>query len=372
MDLIKKISFCLLLSLLGGVFNLNAQDSWTDSESMIKAMEWQEQHPIFAIAPTDWTNGVYYTGVTKAYQATKDQRYLAALKTMGYRNQWNPSSRVYHADDICIAYSYLFINTTRHNLVDLSPTKEWLDKHLFQPNIWNENKGKGDQKILWWWADALFMAPPVISFYAKLTGEKKYLDAMNIHYKETYDLLFDHDENLFARDLRYVWKGNEKDIKEANGKKVFWSRGNGWVIGGLALILEQMPKNYENRPFYENLFKTMAGRLKEIQDKDGLWRTSLLSPESYNHGEVSGSGLFIFAIAWGINNGLLSKNEYKPVVTKAWKALRECQNDEGIVGWVQNIGASPEPANKDSWQNFGTGAFLLAGSEMLKLKSSEQ
>lgn len=38
------------------------------------------------------------------------------------------------------------------------------------------------------------------------------------------------------------------------------------------------------------------------------------------------------------------------------------------TGRVQNIGASPEPADADSWQNFGTGAFLLAGSEILKLE----
>ncbi len=132
-----------------------------------------------------------------------------------------------------------------------------------------------------------------------------------------------------------------------------------------------MPDDYEHRSFYENLLKTMAARLKEIQHEDGLWRTSLLSPESYNNGEVSGSGFFTFALAWGVNNGLLDKNEYGYVVSKAWKALRKCQNKEGMVGFVQNIGDSPKPADKDSWQNYGTGAFLLAESEMLKLQNNK-
>jgi rhamnogalacturonyl hydrolase YesR len=343
---------------------------WSDTQAMVKAMEWQEQHPIYALAPTDWTNGAYYIGVTKAYQSTKDQRYLAALKNMGYKNEWKPCYRTHHADDIAISYSYLFVHTTRAGLVDLEPTKNWLDKHLLEPNDWNNLQEKGNQPTLWWWCDALFMAPPVIAYYSQLTGEGKYLEAMHKYYKETYDLLFDKEEKLFARDLRYVWKGDAKDIKEANGEKVFWSRGNGWVIGGLALILEHIPGDYEHRSFYEDLFKTMAARLKEIQHEDGLWRTSLLSPESYNHGEVSGSGFFTFALAWGMNNGLLDKNEYQPVVTKAWKALRECQNEEGMVGWVQNIGDSPKPADKDSWQNYGTGAFLLAGSEIIKLEKN--
>lgn len=111
----------------------------------------------------------------------------------------------------------------------------------------------------------------------------------------------------------------------------------------------------------------MAAKIKEVQHSDGLWRTSLLSPESYDHGEVSGSGFYTFALTWGINNGILNKKEYTPVVTKAWNALQKCQKENGMVGWVQDIGASPEPASADSWQNFGTGAFLLAGSEILKL-----
>jgi rhamnogalacturonyl hydrolase YesR len=128
-----------------------------------------------------------------------------------------------------------------------------------------------------------------------------------------------------------------------------------------------MPKDYKHRPFYVNLYQEMAGKILEIQPENGLWHTSLLSPESYSHGEVSGSGFHTFALAWGINNGLLEASKYKPAVTKAWKALAESQHENGMIGWVQNIGAFPEPASKDSWQNFGTGAYLMAGSEILKL-----
>lgn len=128
-----------------------------------------------------------------------------------------------------------------------------------------------------------------------------------------------------------------------------------------------MPPGYEHRPFYEELFQKMASRILALQPPDGLWRTSLLSPESFDHGEVSGSGFYTFSLAWGINNGLLDRSTCEPAVRKAWKEIRKCQQKSGMVGWVQNIGASPEPASKDSWQNFGTGAFLMAGSEMLKL-----
>ncbi len=56
----------------------------------------------------------------------------------------------------------------------------------------------------------------------------------------------------------FLWTGKDTDMKEPNGNRIFWSRGNGWVLGGLALILQDMPKNYKHRAFYETLFKDMA------------------------------------------------------------------------------------------------------------------
>ena len=49
--------------------------------------------------------------------------------------------------------------------------------------------------------------------------------------------LYDKEEHLFYRDHRYFAK------REANGKKVFWGRGNGWVLGGLVEILQALPKD---------------------------------------------------------------------------------------------------------------------------------
>lgn len=338
--------------------------------SMVKALEWQEAHPIMAESPTDWTNGAYYTGVARAHHSTKDMIYLAALKNQGYWNDWKTYDRIYHADDIAISYSYLYVdmNGARKNFVDLKPTKTFLDEHLRKPNQWSAGTDKNKMKnILWWWCDALFMAPPVITLYAKHKNQPEYIDEMHKYYLETYNQLYDKEEHLFARDLRFVWNGTSEDRKEENGKKIFWSRGNGWVIGGLALILEDMPKDYKHRSFYVELYKEMAAKLLKIQSKEGLWTTSLLSPESYGHGEVSGSGFHTFALAWGINNGFLDK-KYKPAVIKAWDAIKKCQHEDGRVGWVQNIGFDPRPADADSWQNYGTGAFLLAGSEILKLE----
>jgi unsaturated rhamnogalacturonyl hydrolase len=335
--------------------------------AMVQAMQWQELNPKYGKGPTDWTNGAYYTGVMRAHKATQNPVFEKAMIDMGKRLNWKTHDRFFHADDVAISAAYIYLTKLGNKEVNLAPTDTWIKEHLYSPQDWKEGKGNSEQKMLWWWCDALFMAPPVLVNYASLKNDPKYLDEMHKYYSQTYEYLFDKEEKLFYRDNRFFIKGEATDKREPNGKKIFWSRGNGWVIAGLALILDDMPKNYVHRPFYENLYKTMAARIKGLQPADGLWRTSLLHPEGFEHGEASGSGFHTFALAWGINKGLLPKNTYQPVVEKAWKALAECQKPDGMVGWVQAIGFDPKPADKDSWFNFGTGAFLLAGSEMLKM-----
>jgi hypothetical protein len=214
----------------------------------------------------------------------------------------------------------------------------------------------------WGWCDALFMAPPVWARLAKITGEQKYLRFMDQEFHATYDLLWDEEENLFWRDSSFFPK------REKNGKKVFWARGNGWVIGGLALMIPDLPKNWEGRDFYVNLFKKMAASLKDLQRPDGTWSMGLLgSPEHYPAIETSGTSFITYALAWGINQGILDRSTYEPVVFKAWNALAECVSDEGLLGYVQPIGAAPGESYADKTEEYGIGAFLAAAAEIYKL-----
>jgi rhamnogalacturonyl hydrolase YesR len=182
-------------------------------------------------------------------------------------------------------------------------------------------------------------------------------------------MLYNQDEHLFARDAAYLWNEAGEGKKESNGKKIFWSRGNGWVMGGLVQILTDLPKDHPSRGFYTTLYQQMSARLLQLQQPDGLWRSSLLDPDAYPGGEGSGSGFDCYALAWGINQGILDKQQYLPAVQKAWVSLNKLVSPEGRVGWVQPIGADPRrDFSADSWEVYGTGAFLLAGSEVIKLK----
>ena len=118
---------------------------------------------------------------------------------------------------------------------------------------------------------------------------------------KTTDYLYDRTEHLYYRDSRYF------DQREKNGRKVFWSRGNGWVIAGLARMLQDMPADYRGRDRYEQLFRDMAGAVLAAQSADGYWRSSLLDPDSRPNPETSGTGFFVFALGWGVTQGLLDR-----------------------------------------------------------------
>ncbi len=361
------LSILLVFMLLGMTgFSKNKLDKCFKpkeiKKAMITAAIWQLANPKHELY--DWTNGAFYAGVSAAYQTTKNKKLLNAMIEMGEKNQWKPGPRLQHADDHAICQTYIDVFRIKKDQKMIVPFIEQMDKFLETPF-----QTKGIQQITWWWCDALFMAPPAMVKLSMTTGDKKYMEKSDELFHECYNLLYDKEEHLFARDLGYVIKGDQNDRHEANSKKIFWSRGNGWVMGGLALILNELPKDYKERAFYEKVYKEMAEKIASLQQEDGLWRASLLDPASYPGGEASGSGFYTYALAWGINNGLLNKDTYLPVVQKAWKGMNNLIQPDGHVGWCQPIGADPKKNfTADSWEVYGTGAFLLAGSEVIKLK----
>lgn len=332
-------------------------------KSMNTAAEWQLSNPKHKLY--DWTNGAFYAGLFAAWETTGSRKIYSAMMDMGRQNGWKPGPRLHHADDHVICQTYLDLYRVERKKEMISPFVETMDKFMATPF-----SPKGIEKITWWWCDALFMAPPAYVKLGNVLNDSRYHDLNDRLFTECYDLLYDKEEHLYARDIRYKWdETGIETIKESNGKKIFWSRGNGWVLAGLARVLEELPADYPLRGFYEKNFREMAQRIASLQQSDGLWRASLLDPEAYPGGEASGSGFFCYAMAWGINNGILDKNIFLPVVEKAWIGINHLIQPDGRVGWVQPIGADPRKNfNAESWEVYGTGAFLLAGSEVIKLK----
>lgn len=363
----KKQIFISILILLSCFVSLNAQNTNLFEKNAIKAKmlkvaDWQlknPKHPLY-----DWTNGAFYAGVFAAYETTKSPEIMKALLEMGEKNNWQIGRRFDHADDIVISQTYIDLYRIKKDKKMIQPTIDAIKKIQTEPS--NEVEKHG---IIWWWCDALFMAPPTLAKLGKTLNDKTYYDLNDKYFMETYDRLWDNEEKLFFRDIGYVINEKGEGKREANGKKIFWSRGNGWVTGGLVRLLKELPKNHPKYAFYLNLYKDMMDRVLSIQQEDGLWRASLLDPQSYPGGESSGSGFYLYSMAWGVNNKILDKNKFNPAIKKGWISLNSLVHEDGKVGWTQPIGADPRRNfDKDSWEVYGAGAYLLAGSEIIKLK----
>lgn len=306
----------------------------------------------------EWNCAVLYAGMYQFSTISDDPKYVNWLKKIGDRNDYKLFRRLYHADDQAVGQFYLNLYEDYKEEKMIKPTQVGFD------SIIESTKAS---KYLWHWSDALFMAPPVWARLSKETNDLKYVEFMNIQYRMTYDKLWDKKAQLFYRDKSY-FKSREK-----NGEKTFWSRGNGWVFGGLALMIPDFPKNWEHTVFYTTIFKELAETLLNEQRKDGTWSASLLADEKdYPNKETSGTAFFTFGLAWGINNGILDAEIYTPVMLKSWESLMSCVNKDGMLGYVQPVGAAPGESFKDYTELYGSGAFLAAGTEVYKFYKNQE
>lgn len=314
-----------------------------------------------------WTNAALYVGMADFAELVEQKdgkdTYYKWLKKVAGRNHYQLGKWMYHADFIAVAQAYIDLYKKYKNERILYHTLARTDWVIANPSksTLELDYRKIETLDRWSWCDALFMAPPVYAKLYSLTGDEKYIDFLNKEYKATYDYLFDKEENLFYRDCRYFGK------KEANGEKVFWGRGNGWVLAGLSEILQVIPKGDENREFYEELYLKLAKRVAGLQCNDGYWHASLLDPESYPSPETSATGMIVYALAYGVNEGLLDKDTYKPVIMKGWRAMTDAVLPDGKLGYVQQIGADPQYVTSDMTEVYGVGAFLLSGCQVYKL-----
>ena len=332
--------------------------------------DWQMEHfDLVKHHHLDWTNGALYSGMMAWSKVSEDQKYLRWLENLGWRYGWQPHKRMYHADDVVVCQMYLDMYRMKENQENsyriLGPTLARINYVLDHPSraILELDYSNATTLERWSWCDALFMAPPVYVKLAKIMNDDRYLEYMDKEFKVTYDYLYDQEDHLFYRDHRYF----PDKIREANGKKVFWGRGNGWVMGGLVAILKDLPKNSTYRPFYEQLFRDMADKIAKCQDITGFWHASLLDPESFPNPETSSSAFFTYALAYGINAGLLDQGIYEPIVRQGWMALVAAVHPDGKLGWVQPIGQDPKEVTYSMTEVYGVGAFLLAGTELLQL-----
>ena len=327
------------------------------AKAMRKVADWQLKisQPYF---DRIWTWSALYTGFMAASESLHDPKYRDAMMEMSKKFDWQLRSHLPDADNQSVAQTYLELYLQEKDPAMLRPTQTELDAILAAPR---ETTVPGKENA-WWWCDALFMAPPVWSRMYAATGDQKYIAYLDEEWAKTSGRLYDTQEHLYARDASYLTR------TEANGKKMFWSRGNGWVMAGTVRTLQYLPKDDPARAKYIAQFKEMAARVAALQGPDGLWRAGMLDPDDYDQPEASGSAFFAYALAAGINQGWLDAKVYRPVIDKAWAGLLHHVYADGRLGCIQQTGAEPAPFKASASYTYGVGAFLLAGSEIRALQ----
>jgi rhamnogalacturonyl hydrolase YesR len=305
-----------------------------------------------------WTWSVLYTGFLAASRSTGDPKYREAMLAMSKKFDWQLRSRMPNADDQSVGSTYLELDMLAPDPTKIAPTRAELDAVYPLKTLPHD-----ESKIPWWWCDALFMAPAVWAEMSSVTGDPKYVSYLDENWQKTSALLYNQQEHLYARDATYITK------TEPNGKPMFWSRGEGWVMGGIARTLDYLPKDDPRRSFYVEQLQEMAERVAQLQGPDGLWHAGLLDPATYPLPEVSGSALFTYAMAWGINHGVLDTKTYRPVVEKAWKGMLGHVYADGRLGCIQQTGAEPAFYKPSASYTYGVGAFLMAGAELKQMAS---
>ena len=314
-------------------------------QSMAKADSYWLAHGVSRTGAT-WQNATFHVG-NLAYLGTFGATPNAATSTWAQNNHYtvNSSTGSARPDDLAAGEVYL-------RLAQPASIRARVASEVAAGN-----------HALWSYVDALNMTMPSYARLGILDNSAADLNAMQaqFHYTESTLGLFNEATGLWWRDARF------------KGTSTYWSRGNGWAMMALAKVLQILRPTDPGYAEYLRVFKKMAAALLPLQLSDGLWGADLRNPSAYGY-EESGTAFFTYAIAWGVNAGILVPAVYKPALTKAWTALNTIAlQPSGEVGYVQGAttGASRpsdgQPVKVTDTSAYGVGGFVLAGSEISHL-----
>ena len=361
----------LLTTVLLATLSMQAR-KWKPDEvkDMIRKVNiyWQENNK--AEVRSFWDNAAYHTGNIEVYKLLKDEKMLDYSIRWAEHNKWmgatesDPGKWKYktygEGPEFVLFGDWQICFQTYIDLYNLKGKDEKKIARAREVMSYEANSSANDY---WWWCDALYMVMPVMTKMYRLTGDVKYLDKLYDNLLYSDNIMLDNETGLYYRDARYVYPKHKTNA----GKKDFWARGDGWVLAGLAKVLQDMPQDYAHHAFFVEKFQKLARGVAKCQQRKGHWTRSMMDAEQAPGYETSGTAFFCYGMLWGVNNGYLSKKEFAPVIKKAWKYLTTIAlQEDGKVGYVQPIGDRAIPGqviNADSQQNFGVGAFLLAACE---------
>lgn len=374
----KKTVYALASVFLISIFSVSAQ-GLPEKRNILRTMELANDYfmtkyadftapsNVGRLRPSNiWTRSVYYEGLMALHQIYPREKYYDYALGWADFHKWGfrDGNITRNADNYCASQTYI-------DLYNMCPTPEKIRNAKINIDMIINTPQNND----WTWIDAIQMGMPVFAQIGVLMNDTKYFEKAWQMYTHTRNVeggkgLWNPEDGLWWRDAAFC-----PPYKEPNGEDCYWSRGNGWVYAALVKFMTITPANEAHRKAYIKDFLAISKALKACQREDGYWNASLHDQTNYGGKETSGTSLFVYGMAWGIRNGILAEKEYLPVVAKAWNAMaKESVHPNGFLGYVQGTGKEPkdgQPVTYDSmpdFEDYGLGCFLLAGSEVYKLK----
>lgn len=313
-----------------------------------------------------WTRAVYYEGLMALHRIDPQPAYYDYAVDWATFHKWNlrdGDTYTRNADNQCAGQTYI-------ELYQIDPQPERIK--FIKASI--DSMMNTDKIDDWNWIDAIQMGMPIFAQLGVLYDDPAYFERMYQMYSFAKN---EHGDNGLYNPADHLWWRDadfDPPYTEPNGEDAYWSRGNGWVIMALARVLELIPEDEPHRAEYVQDFKDMMAALLKVQREDGFWNVSLHDPTHFGGKETSGTAMFVYGMAWGVNNNILDRKTYVPALTKGWNAMtKDALHDNGFLGYLQSTGKEPkdgQPLSYDKipdFEDYGLGAFLLAGTEVYKL-----
>ena len=305
-----KLKCCVLLLLVSLVVSARR---WTptDVEQVIRKVNtyWQTNNK--AEVRAFWDNAAYHTGNVEVYKLLTDEPMLEYSQRWAEHNQWKGATETDHAKWKYKNYGegqdYVLFGDWQicfQTYIDLYMLKQRNEERVARAKEVMGYEADSQVNDYWWWADALYMVMPVMTKMYKLTGDRKYLDKLyhNLLYSDS--IMLDAETGLYFRDGKYIYPKHKTEA----GKKDFWARGDGWVLAGLAKVLQDMPEDYVRKPWFVHKFTRMAHSVAQLQQPEGFWTRSMMDPHQAPGPETSGTAFFCYGLLWGVNHGYLRRS----------------------------------------------------------------
>jgi unsaturated rhamnogalacturonyl hydrolase len=227
------------------------------------------------------------------------------------------------------------------------------------------------------WLDGIYMGSVFYAEYAATFDEPDVFDDVAFQFITIEKHTRDPKTGL----LYHAWDESRQmpwADPETGCSPHFWSRAIGWYVMALVDVLDVFPADHPAGPEFAAILERTLTAVSRYQDPTtGIWWQILdQGDRSGNYLEASGTSMFIYAIAKGVQKGYLPK-KWLTIAQKGFAGLLNhlvTEDDTGHIdlhGICSTAGLGGNPYRDGSFEYYvnepiitnnlhGIGAFLLA------------